>query len=81
MVHANGYQVESYIPGGERVALSGTSMSAPQVTNLAGKMLAVNPKLTPAELIRDHRDTAEKSADGRRMLVHPKKAIAAATAV
>jgi subtilisin family serine protease len=46
-VHANGYQVDSFIPGGDRVALSGTSMSAPQVANLAGKMLAVNPKLTP----------------------------------
>ncbi len=50
-VHANGYQVESYLPGGERVALSGTSMSSPQLTNLAGKMLAVNPKLKPTEVI------------------------------
>jgi subtilisin family serine protease len=29
--HANGYQVESYLPGGERVAFSGTSMASPQV--------------------------------------------------
>ncbi len=48
-VHANGYQVESYLPGGERVALSGTSMASPQVTNLAAKMLAVNPKLKPPD--------------------------------
>jgi subtilisin family serine protease len=75
-VHANGYQVESYIPGGQRVAQSGTSMSAPQVTNLAGKMLAVNPGLTPPEIIRIIRDTADKTADGRRVLVNPKKAIA-----
>ncbi|HJW11356.1 MAG TPA: S8 family serine peptidase, partial [Albitalea sp.] len=40
-VHANGYQVESMLPGGDRVALSGTSMASPQVANLAGKMLAV----------------------------------------
>ena len=76
VVHANGYQVESYIPGGQRVAQSGTSMSAPQVTNLAAKMLAVNPGLSPPEVIRIIRDTADKTADGRRVLVNPKKAIA-----
>ena len=79
-VHANGYQVESYLPGGSRVPLSGTSMASPQVANLAGKLLAMNPKLTPADLIRIIVDTADRSADGRRNLVNPKKAIAAATA-
>ena len=77
-VHANGYQVESYLPGGERVALSGTSMAAPQVTGLAAKMLAVNPKLTPAQLIAIIEQTSEKPADGRRHLIDPKKAVAAA---
>ncbi len=77
-VHANGYQVESFIPGGERVALSGTSMASPQVANLAAKMLAVNPKLTPVKLIAIIRDTADKTADGRRMLMNPAKAIAVA---
>jgi subtilisin family serine protease len=79
VVHANGYQVNSFIPGGVRVPLSGTSMSAPQVANLAGKMLAVNPKLTPTEVIAIIRETADKSADGRRTLIHPAKAVAAAT--
>ena len=79
-VHANGYQVESFLPGGRRVALSGTSMSAPQVTNLAAKLLAVNPKLTSGDLIRIIVDTADRSADGRRNLINPKKAIAAASA-
>lgn len=79
-VHANGYQVLSDMPGGDKVALSGTSMSAPQVTNLAGKMLAVNPKLTPARLIELIVGTAERSADGRRVLIHPKKAVDAARA-
>ena len=79
-VHANGYQVESFLPGGSRVPLSGTSMASPQVANLAGKLLAVNPRLTPTELIRIIVETADRSADGRRNLVNPKKAIAAATA-
>jgi subtilisin family serine protease len=74
-VHANGYQVESFLPGGTRVALSGTSMASPQVTNLAAKMLAVNPKLKPQDLIRLIVDTGERSADGRRHLMHPKKAV------
>lgn len=77
-VHANGYQVESTIPGGERVAESGTSMAAPQVTGLAAKMLAVNPKLQAADLIRIIVSTADKTPDGRRVLVNPKKAVAAA---
>ena len=80
VVHANGYQVDSVIPGGEKLAESGTSMAAPQVTNLAAKILAVNPKLTPPQVIAIIRDTADKTADGRRTLVNPKKALAAAEA-
>lgn len=76
--HANGYQVESYLPGGERVALSGTSMASPQVANLAAKILAVKPKLNPAEVIKLIVDTGERTADGRRNLIDPKKAVAAA---
>ena len=79
IVHANGYQVDSVIPGGEKLAESGTSMASPQVANLAGKILAVNPALKPAGVIALIRDTAEKTADGRRTLINPKKAIDAAT--
>ncbi len=79
-VHANGYQVESFIPGGDRVAESGTSMASPQVAGLAGKILAVNPKLKPTEVIALIANTADKTADGRRTLINPKKAIAAANA-
>ena len=75
VVHANGYQVESVIPGGDKLAESGTSMASPQVANLAGKVLAVNPALKPAEVIAVIRDTADKTADGRRTLVNPKKAV------
>ncbi len=79
-VHANGYQVESYLPGGDRVALSGTSMSSPQVANLAGKILAVNPALKPTEVVKLIVDTSDKTADGRRVLIDPAKAVASASA-
>ncbi len=80
VVHANGYQVDSVIPGGERLAESGTSMAAPQVVNLAAKILAVKPELTPPQVIALIRGTADKTADGRRTLINPKKALAAAEA-
>jgi subtilisin family serine protease len=66
------------IPGGEKLAESGTSMASPQVANLAGKILAVNPALDPVGVIALIRDTADKTADGRRTLINPKKAVDAA---
>jgi subtilisin family serine protease len=78
VVDANGYEVESYIPGGDRLKFSGTSMASPNVANLAAKILVVNPRLTPPQVIDIIRKTAEKTADGRRNLIDPKKAIAAA---
>ncbi len=77
LLHANGYEVESFQPGGDRVALSGTSMAAPQVANLAAKMFAVQPSLTPAAAIAIMRRTADRSEDGRRTLIHPARALAA----
>ena len=77
-VHANGYQVESFLPGGARVALSGTSMASPQVAGLAAKLLAVKPSLTPEVMIQLITDTADRSDDGRRRLMNPKKALEAA---
>jgi subtilisin family serine protease len=79
-VHANGYQVESYLPGGARVAESGTSMASPQIAGLAAKILAVNPKLKPTQIVDIIVTTADKTADGRRTLANPKKAVAAAMA-
>ena len=46
-VHADGFEVPSHIPGGKILKFSGTSMAAPQVTNLAGKLFALDPSLTP----------------------------------
>lgn len=50
-LYANGFEVESFVPGGDRMKVSGTSMSSPQVANLAAKLLAIDPTLTPTKLI------------------------------
>src|SRR4030095_3754066 len=49
-LYANGYQVESEVPGGDKLRGSGTSMAAPQVVNLAAKLFAVYPRLSVAEV-------------------------------
>lgn len=56
-VFDHGVEVDSVIPNGERVPLSGTSMASPNVANLAAKILAVNPQLSPAEVITIIRET------------------------
>jgi len=50
-VYANGFQVESYVPGGETMKMSGTSMASPNVCNLAGKLITRKPDLKPAEVV------------------------------
>lgn len=52
VVYADGFHVPSKIPQGYTVEFSGTSMAAPNVTNLAAKLFAVDPSLTPAQ-VRD----------------------------
>jgi subtilisin family serine protease len=75
--YANGYEVESFVPGGDRLKMSGTSMASPQVANLAAKLLAVNPKLKPAELIKLITEGSEPSAeDAKIRLINPKKSLA-----
>ena len=49
-LYANGFEVESYVPGGNRIKFNVTSMSSPQVLNLAAKLLAIDPSLSTAEL-------------------------------
>ncbi|MBL8331058.1 MAG: S8 family serine peptidase [Rubrivivax sp.] len=75
VVHANGFEVDSLIPGGERMKISGASMAAPQVTNLAAKMLALDPRLTPVQLKQMILAGAERQ--GRVNLIHPKATLAA----
>ncbi|HYI97450.1 MAG TPA: S8 family serine peptidase [Bryobacteraceae bacterium] len=77
IVHANGYQVPGLVPGGHKLPMSGTSMAAPGVANLAAKILTVASEMTPQQVIEVIRRTAERSSDGRRNLIHPKNALAA----
>ena len=74
-LHANGFEVESYLPGGSRMKASGTSMASPNVVNLAGKLLAIKPELTPTEVISLIEQGVEKSEDGRIFLINPKKSV------
>lgn len=75
VVHADGYNVESYVPGGARLRISGTSMATPQVVNLAAKLFALAPQLTPPEVIDLIRRGATTSEDGRRHLIDEKRSV------
>ncbi len=75
VVDADGYNVESYVPGGTRVKLSGTSMASPNVTNLAAKLFALDPSLTPEQAIALIKDGATTSEDGRRHLIDEKRSV------
>jgi subtilisin family serine protease len=75
-LYAQGVDVESVNPGGEKLKFGGTSFAAPQMANLAAKLFALNPKLTVAEvvkLIQDGADTSE--ADNRLKLINPKQSV------
>ena len=64
----HGVAVDSLIPDGETVPLSGTSMASLNVANLAGKIYAVAPDLSPTqvrELILETGDEIEAPFNGR----------------
>ena len=73
VVHANGFEVLSYVPGGEKVKLSGTSMASPNVANLAGKLFAMKPELSVAQVKELILRGAERN--GRVNLINPKKSL------
>jgi subtilisin family serine protease len=76
VLDADGYEVESYVPGGTRLRESGTSMASPNVVNLAAKLIALDPKLTPTETIALMRQGATARSDGRLHLIDPKATLA-----
>lgn len=71
VVHANGFEVESVLPGGDKVKFSGTSMASPQIANLAAKLFALQPGLSVAQV----KEAILKGADrrGRVNLVNPRR--------
>lgn len=81
-VYSNGFEVESYVPGGVRLKYSGTSMAAPNVTNLAAKLWALHPDLTVAEVKQLIVDGADDRVAGERSykLLNPKRSIELAAA-
>jgi len=77
-LYANGYLVETIVPGGGTEAASGTSFAAPGVVNTVAKMLAVRPTLTTAQVKDILLRTAEVRGPRRLPVMHPAKAVAEA---
>ncbi len=76
VLDADGYEVESNLPGGTRQRWSGTSMASPNVANLAGKLFALDPKLTPEQVLALMELGATASPDGRLHLIDEKASVA-----
>ena len=76
VIYANGYEVDSYVPGGGRMKASGTSMASPNALNLAAKLFALDPTLTPAQVIEVMKKGATpRNADQSFLLIHPRQSI------
>jgi hypothetical protein len=78
IAYADGFEVDSPIPGGSHLKLSGTSMASPEVANLAAKLFALDPTLTPDQVIDLIKAGLEPNpTDKRILLLNPKKSIEA----
>ena len=67
-IYAWGEGVPLRAPGGMRTRNSGTSMAAPLVARAAAAMLAVQPALTPAEVVKGLTATATPGEGGLKLL-------------
>jgi subtilisin family serine protease len=76
VLHADGDEGESFVPGGSRIRMSGASMASPNVANLAAKLIALDPSLTPGQVIELIKQGATSSGDGRLHLIDPKASVA-----
>lgn len=74
-VYADGFEVKSKVPGGDTLPFSGTSMASPGVANLAAKLIAVDPSLTPEKTIGLIRAGASAGSDPRILLIDPRKSL------
>ncbi len=74
--YADGFEVDSHIPGGSLLKLSGTSMASPEVANLAAKLFALDPALKPSDVIDLIRQGLEPSKNNPRiLLINPQKSV------
>ncbi len=74
-VYSNGFEVDSYVPGGARLKFSGTSMASPNVVNLAAKLIALEPSLTPEQVVSLILDGADDVREGDHVMkvIHPQR--------
>ena len=77
-LYANGFEVLGRVPGGKELRLSGTSMAAPQVANIAAKVFVANPDLTVAQAIAILTKTTTAEGEQKLPVVHDKRAVEAA---
>lgn len=76
-----GVEVESFIPNGERIPLSGTSMASPNAANTAAKLFSVDPSLTPAQVVALIQETGTPiAAPFNGVIVHQARALERARA-
>ena len=73
-LYASGARARGRAPGGGWAHANGTSMAAPLVVRTAVQMLAVNPRLSPTQLIEGMIETATTNAQSLR-LIHPAAAV------
>jgi hypothetical protein len=71
-IFAEGENVAFVVPGGKSWSGSGTSIAAPQVTNLAVKLLAMAPQLKMADIVDLITKGASQSKDGQFLLLNPR---------
>jgi hypothetical protein len=74
-VYANGFEVESYIPGGGKLSSSGTSASSPNAANLAAKLISLDGSLNPDKVISLIKEGADRNKDGKLLLINPRKSL------
>lgn len=74
--YADGYRVPSVVPGGRPMRFSGTSMASPNVVNLAAKLFALDPALSPARVIDLIERGCDTSANGSLHVINPKQTVA-----
>lgn len=76
-LHAPGENIEVLVPGGGRIRMSGSSLSAPHVVNTAAQILSVRPDLDTAAVVKLLVASATRSSQGLPLL-DSRAAVAAA---